>query len=564
MFPAAKRCKERPALLRRGPALLRRSPARSLAAVLLVAAATSPLAAQSPVANSLRAVPKFGEQAPAAAPQPRSAAWNLAWRKSGQTTPPPAPQTPAAHTAPAPGPASNQAASNQAGSNNVAASHGLAPAARAVPVRRLADLTEVAMQRPVRQTTFSAATRSEAAHAVRPAAFQNQDQNQGGDPSLELPPSLQPVPTPEDNNDIFGEPPVFPPGGAMQSPLQPPANPSPALPDGLNPADPTMPRGTDDAVEVPGTMPQLDLPGGDEADELPSPANPMREPASPNDRGSVPMQPGADTEPAPETQDYPNPFDRSGTDRDSAADDSRRSGFGEADIAPPKPQSFSCEAFRDRIDARTIEKISLDISPPFQPAELDPDVLEKSRREFRERQEVRQWRSLDGFVMAEGRLHDLAYEKVVIQAEHGGLEEISLHRVSEADLAYITEQWGLPNECRIRQAKHQPRRWTPQQVTWKASGLCHKPLYFEDVNLERYGHTAGPIAQPLLSTAHFFTNIAVLPYKMGIHPPNECQYTLGYYRPGSCAPWVVPPVPISLRGALAQGAVMGGFVGLVP
>ena len=101
-------------------------------------------------------------------------------------------------------------------------------------------------------------------------------------------------------------------------------------------------------------------------------------------------------------------------------------------------------------------------------------------------------------------------------------------------------------------------------MTWKASNLCHKPLYFEEVNLERYGHTAGPILQPIVSSAHFFANIAVLPYKKGIHPPNECQYALGYYRPGNCAPWIVPPVPLSLRGAARQAAVMTAGFWLIP
>jgi hypothetical protein len=94
--------------------------------------------------------------------------------------------------------------------------------------------------------------------------------------------------------------------------------------------------------------------------------------------------------------------------------------------------------------------------------------------------------------------------------------------------------------------------------------LCHKPLYFEEVGLERYGHTMGPFLEPVHSGAHFFLNVAFLPYKMGINPPHECQYALGYYRPGNCAPWLVPPVPISLRGALLEGAAAVGLVYLFP
>jgi hypothetical protein len=89
-------------------------------------------------------------------------------------------------------------------------------------------------------------------------------------------------------------------------------------------------------------------------------------------------------------------------------------------------------------------------------------------------------------------------------------------------------------------------------------------LYFEEVQLERYGHTAGPLLQPVLSGAHFFLNIASLPYQMGIHPPHECQHPLGYYRPGNCAPWLVPPIPLSVRGGLLAAGLYAGGVYMIP
>lgn len=79
--------------------------------------------------------------------------------------------------------------------------------------------------------------------------------------------------------------------------------------------------------------------------------------------------------------------------------------------------------------------------------------------------------------------------------------------------------------------------------------------------MERYGHMAGPWVQPFASGAHFFLTVPILPYKMGLELPNECLYTLGYYRPGSCAPYLFDPIPISLRGALFEaGAWVGGIV----
>jgi len=122
----------------------------------------------------------------------------------------------------------------------------------------------------------------------------------------------------------------------------------------------------------------------------------------------------------------------------------------------------------------------------------------------------------------------------------------------------------VPKECPLESPPFDPRAWSPMTYTWKASGLCHKPLYFEDVQLERYGHSWGPLLQPLASGAHFFLTVPVLPYKMGLTPPNECMYTLGYYRPGNCAPYQLDPIPLSVRAGLAQAGGVLGMAFLTP
>ena len=109
-----------------------------------------------------------------------------------------------------------------------------------------------------------------------------------------------------------------------------------------------------------------------------------------------------------------------------------------------------------------------------------------------------------------------------------------------------------------------PRDWEPITFHWTASALCHKPAYFEDVPLSRYGHTWGPWLQPFVSAGYFFLNVPALPYAMAVCPPNECIYTLGYYRPGSCAPYVLDPLPLSIRAALMEGGVWTGMVFLIP
>jgi hypothetical protein len=121
-----------------------------------------------------------------------------------------------------------------------------------------------------------------------------------------------------------------------------------------------------------------------------------------------------------------------------------------------------------------------------------------------------------------------------------------------------------PCECRLEGETYEPRRFATTMFTWKAAGNCHKPLYFEDWQLERYGHSHGGLADPFFSAAHFFVTLPVLPYKMGVELPWECVYPLGYYRPGSCSPWMVPAVPISLRGFAVEAATITGIVFLMP
>lgn len=126
-----------------------------------------------------------------------------------------------------------------------------------------------------------------------------------------------------------------------------------------------------------------------------------------------------------------------------------------------------------------------------------------------------------------------------------------------------TEGQDYPCDCVLGRDFDSPnyvrRDFAPTLFTWKAAGLCHKPLYFEDVQLERYGHSWNPVLQPFVSGAHFFVSVPLLPYKMGLKPPHECVYTLGYYRPGNCAPYMFEPIPLSLRAAVWQGFGTAAF-----
>ena len=121
-----------------------------------------------------------------------------------------------------------------------------------------------------------------------------------------------------------------------------------------------------------------------------------------------------------------------------------------------------------------------------------------------------------------------------------------------------------PCECVLAAGNLRATLLARADLHLESRALCHKPLYFEEVQLERYGHSAGPIVEPLLSAAHFFVTIPLLPYYMGVDPPCECQYSLGYYRPGSCAPFMVEPFPLSLRGAAFEAGAAAGAAIVLP
>jgi len=223
-----------------------------------------------------------------------------------------------------------------------------------------------------------------------------------------------------------------------------------------------------------------------------------------------------------------------------------------------------CKTARLALRQNSIKNISLDITASFKPdAESSEEELEARSTQFR-LMGARKWRNRAGQVVADGRVSDIHSRRAVITESDGTIEEIPLGVLSDDDLCFLAAWWGVPTECTLGDDQFAYRQWEPVTFSWKASALCHKPLYFEERQLERYGHTTGPFFQPVLSGAHFFLNVAVMPYKMGINPPNECQYALGYYRPGSCSPWLLPPTPLSVRGGLMQAGAVTGLIFLFP
>ncbi|WP_425396860.1 hypothetical protein [Aeoliella sp.] len=109
-----------------------------------------------------------------------------------------------------------------------------------------------------------------------------------------------------------------------------------------------------------------------------------------------------------------------------------------------------------------------------------------------------------------------------------------------------------------------PRPWPTQVYTWAPAATRHNPLYFEEVNAERYGYSCNWVTQPFVSTAHFFGTIPALPYLMASNCPGECVYTLGHYRAGSCPPYRRHCWPCDALGGSVEAGTLAWMILVLP
>lgn len=108
------------------------------------------------------------------------------------------------------------------------------------------------------------------------------------------------------------------------------------------------------------------------------------------------------------------------------------------------------------------------------------------------------------------------------------------------------------------------RNFAPTQYMWMASNLYHRPLYFQDVQLERYGHVkCNEACQAVESLGKFGVQLVGLPYQMALDYPWSHRYSLGYYRPGDCAPKLCYQVPLNCKAAITSTAFYTGIVFLL-
>jgi hypothetical protein len=108
-----------------------------------------------------------------------------------------------------------------------------------------------------------------------------------------------------------------------------------------------------------------------------------------------------------------------------------------------------------------------------------------------------------------------------------------------------------------------PVAWFQPVGYGHVADVPYQPLYFEEVNLERYGYYCRCV-QPLVSAAHFYGTVPLLPYKMASEPPCELRSSLEYPPAATAAAPVPLWKPLSLKGVFAETAVVAGVILLFP
>ena len=96
-----------------------------------------------------------------------------------------------------------------------------------------------------------------------------------------------------------------------------------------------------------------------------------------------------------------------------------------------------------------------------------------------------------------------------------------------------------------------------------ALNFCYNPLYFEEVNLERYGNSL-PIVQPAVSAARFFGTMAILPYRLTAYRPYRCLYHDHHFRPGAPAPCEHAVPWLRVDASLMETYAIVGLIFLIP
>ncbi len=153
------------------------------------------------------------------------------------------------------------------------------------------------------------------------------------------------------------------------------------------------------------------------------------------------------------------------------------------------------------------------------------------------------------------------------QASHPNPPERTAPSPLSIDTSPSLEQFTTPAATELPSSVQAAQRgeWQSFLAEWTAPNLYHRPLYLEQVNLERYGQgRKHNVTTSVVSVAQFFGSLPLLPYKLGNQPFCQRIYTLGHGRPGTCNPRQLPVPAYPVKGGVMQAATIAGLVFLIP
>jgi hypothetical protein len=145
-----------------------------------------------------------------------------------------------------------------------------------------------------------------------------------------------------------------------------------------------------------------------------------------------------------------------------------------------------------------------------------------------------------------------------VESEQAFLDRIS-REIRRAGGAAPT----FPPSADLPKEVYHDRVWGPRTCYTVPEYVCYGRLYFEQINMERYGWDLGPlsmVASPLI----FFKDVAFLPYKLGTEPCRPCECSAGYCLPGDPVPLLLYRPKISLTGTAAELATIGALLAIFP
>jgi hypothetical protein len=128
---------------------------------------------------------------------------------------------------------------------------------------------------------------------------------------------------------------------------------------------------------------------------------------------------------------------------------------------------------------------------------------------------------------AQQDVHELAFSSRKIQDIEIGIRSTEIDKPADVSNFLLNRGLGMGSW----------EDFGDRTVCWPAPQIAYHPLYFEDVRLERYGQVRYPCLQPARGAIHFFGSLTVLPWLAYQQRPLECEYPLGYCRPGNINPY---------------------------